>query len=101
MFVVIKNKASHGSTATLKLEGDFTTVIYQQADPSDQKVADPFQDIKATPGSIKLLTYQPLLLVNVAALTIHNLTSYMQYTFKLHVDYAQSVGVCSSYSITK
>jgi hypothetical protein len=43
----------------MKADGSFTAAIYQQVDPFDQNVTDPFHD---TPGRVKLLTQQPLLL---------------------------------------
>jgi hypothetical protein len=53
----------------MKAEGSFTAAIYQQVDPSDQNVADPFHDTPASPGGVKLLTQQPLLLANMVALS--------------------------------
>jgi hypothetical protein len=53
----------------MKADGSFTAAIYQQVDPSDQNVADPFHDTPAMPGGVKLLTQQPLLLANMVALS--------------------------------
>jgi hypothetical protein len=52
----------------MKAEGSFTANIYQQMDPSDQTVADPFHHRPATHGAVKLLTQQLLLLANIVAL---------------------------------
>jgi hypothetical protein len=51
----------------MKAGGSFTTAIYQQVDPSDQNIADPFHYTAAMPGGAELLTQQPLLLVNFVA----------------------------------
>jgi hypothetical protein len=55
----------------MKAEGSVTANIYQQVDPSDQNVADPFHDRPATQGGVKLLTLltqQLLLLANIVVL---------------------------------
>jgi hypothetical protein len=63
----------------MKAEGSFTAAIYQQVDPSDQNVADPSHDTPATPGGVKLLTQQLLLLANIVAIKKKNITSLLTY----------------------